>query len=76
MVYLSIMLSTVVFSRKLNKLVWISALIFGVSDCFLIYNMAAAEGMFMKTVALLIYYASLLVYGVAIWEISSPDKKI
>ncbi|MBR0473960.1 MAG: hypothetical protein IJJ19_03075 [Erysipelotrichaceae bacterium] len=74
--YLSIMISTVVFSVKLNKLIFVSAIIFALSDCFLIFNMTVKPTVLMKLAALLIYYISLHLYGIAVWEISYPNEKI
>ena len=74
--YLSIMISTVVFSVKLNKLIFVSAIIFALSDCFLIFNMTVKPTVLMKLAALLIYYISLHLYGIAVWEISYPHEKI
>lgn len=76
LVYLAIMLSTVILSYPLNKLVFASAVVFAVSDCFLITNMAIPSTPFMRLMALLIYYISLHLYGIAVWEISYPHERI
>ncbi len=76
LVYFLILTSTVVFSYPLSRIVFTAAVVFAVSDCFLVYNVLADSDVFLKTVALLIYYFSVLLYGVAIWEISYPHDRI
>lgn len=76
LVYFLILTSTVAFSYPLSRIVFTAAVVFAVSDCFLVYNILADSDVFLKTVALLIYYFSVLLYGVAIWEISYPHDRI
>lgn len=67
-VYLSILISTVVFSRSLQKMVFAAALIFAFSDCFMIANTFGDGSMLMKVLALEVYYCSLLLYGAVLWN--------
>ncbi len=76
LVYFLVLTSTVAFSLPLSRIIFISAVVFALSDCFLVYNMLADSNMILKTLALLIYYFSVLLYGVAIWEISYPHERI
>lgn len=76
LVYFLILTSTVAFSLSLSRIIFVSAVVFALSDCFLVYNMLADSNMILRTLALLIYYFSVLLYGVAIWEISYPHDRI
>ena len=76
LVYFLILTSTVSFSFRLSRIIFIAAVVFAISDCFLVYNMIVDSNMILKTIALLIYYFSVLLYGVAIWEISYPHDRL
>ncbi len=67
-VYFSILISTVVFSWSLHKMVFAAALIFAFSDCFMIFNKISHGSMIMKVLALEVYYCSLLIYGAVLWK--------
>ena len=75
-VYQCILVSTVVFSFSLKKIIFAAACIFAVSDIFLIYNMVAQSPFILTLLSLIIYYVSLLAYGIAIWKISYPHEKL
>lgn len=68
LLYISILISTVVFSWSLDKMVFAAALIFALSDCFLVFNMLTDSTMIMQILALLVYYGSLLLYGAVLWK--------
>ena len=68
LLYVSILISTVVFSWSLEKQVFMAALIFAFSDCFLLVNNFFHGTVLMRILALLIYYGSLLLYGAALWQ--------
>ncbi|MBQ1476906.1 MAG: hypothetical protein IIZ33_02025 [Erysipelotrichaceae bacterium] len=76
MIYIAILVSTVVFSTHLPKIIFVSAAVFAVSDIFLIVNIVVSGNILMKTAALLIYYGAMLMYGIAIWELTYPEKKL
>ena len=76
LVYFLILTSTIAFSYPLSRIIFVSAVVFAISDCFLVYNMIADSNMILKTIALVIYYFSVLLYGVAIWEISYPHDRM
>ena len=67
-VYLSIMISTVVFSWQTDRLTFAAACVFALSDLMLIFNAAVNAGVLMRTAALLVYYISLLIYGCSLWK--------
>ena len=67
-VYFSILVSTVVFSWSLEKMVFAAALVLAFSDCFMFIKDYFQGTMLMKILALLVYYGSLLLYGAALWQ--------
>ncbi len=67
-VYISILISTVVFSWSHGKMIFAAALIFALSDCFMVINMLISSNIFLKILALLVYYGSLLLYGTVLWQ--------
>ncbi|MBR2551616.1 MAG: hypothetical protein IKF05_01310 [Erysipelotrichaceae bacterium] len=68
LIYISILISTVVFSFKLDKMIFATAVIFALSDCFMIYNIVTDGPMLLRILALLVYYGSLLLYGAVLWK--------
>ena len=66
--YVMILISTVVFSWPLDKMVFAAALIFAFSDCFMIANIYGHGSMVMKILALEVYYGALLLYGTVLWR--------
>ena len=68
LIYISILFSTVIFSWSLNRLIFMAAAVFALSDCFMVLNNVMNAGMFLKILALLVYYGSLLLYGIVIWK--------
>jgi len=74
-IYQCVLVSTVVFSFNMKKIIFTAACIFAVSDVFLIYNMLAHSPFLLTLLSLIIYYISLLAYGIAIWEISYPNDR-
>ncbi len=70
--YLSILISTIVFSFPLPRIIFCSALVFAFSDIFMVFNILNDGSMLMKFMALLVYYISLFLYGAAIWQINHP----
>jgi hypothetical protein len=68
LVYISILISTVVFSWSLDKMIFAAAAIFAVSDCFMVINILTDGSTLMKILALLVYYGSLLLYGAVLWK--------
>ena len=73
-VYLTILASTLIFSFPLDKEIFAAAAVFAVSDLLMIGNILFSGGTGMRTLALIIYYASLLLYGAAIWEKNLPGQ--
>lgn len=69
--YISILISTVVFSWSHGKMIFAAALIFALSDCFMVGNMLFNSTILMKILALLVYYGALLVYGTVLWQRSA-----
>ena len=57
-----------IFSWSLNRLIFAAAAVFVLSDCFMVLNNVMNAGMFLKILALLVYYGSLLLYGIVIWK--------
>jgi hypothetical protein len=68
LLYISILISTVVFSWSLDKMVFAAALVFAFSDCFMAANLLTQSSILMKILALLVYYGSLLLYGAVLWK--------
>ncbi|MBQ3292499.1 MAG: hypothetical protein IJH43_09105 [Mogibacterium sp.] len=66
--YLTVLISTVVFSWSLRKIVFAAALVFAFSDCFMIANVFGHGTMLMKIMALEVYYCSLFLYGAVLWK--------
>lgn len=69
--YISILISTVVFSWSHGKMIFAAALIFALSDCFMVGNMLFNSTILLKILALLVYYGALLVYGTVLWQRST-----
>ena len=57
--YLSIMITTVVFSRHLPRIIFLAAIIFAISDCLLIVNIIVTPSFLSRLLALLVYYCAL-----------------
>ncbi len=68
LVYVSILISTIVFSWSLERLVFIAACVFAVSDVFMAVNLALKASMYMMYLSLIVYYFSLFLYGIVIWK--------
>ncbi|MBR3227862.1 MAG: hypothetical protein IKF68_04890 [Erysipelotrichaceae bacterium] len=68
LVYIAILISTVVFSYSLDRMIFAAAMIFAFSDCFMIVNILTDGALIMRILALLVYYISLLLYGTALWK--------
>ncbi|MDO5439702.1 MAG: lysoplasmalogenase family protein [Erysipelotrichaceae bacterium] len=68
LIYISILISTVVFSFRLDKMIFTAAVIFALSDCFMICNIVTNGPMLLRILALLVYYGSLLLYGAVLWK--------
>lgn len=68
LLYLSVLISTAVFSWPLDKMIFAAAVIFAGSDIFMIVNIMTGGSTLMKILALLVYYGSLLLYGAVLWK--------
>ncbi|MBR3006347.1 MAG: hypothetical protein IKH68_06805 [Erysipelotrichaceae bacterium] len=72
-IYLSILSFTTVFSFNMRRIVFIASLIFALSDILLIINILIRPGFLASLFSLCVYYLSLILYGVSIWENRSFD---
>ena len=72
--YISILISTCVFSFRMPRIIWLSAMVFALSDIMLLVNTAFNGSLFMRIIALLVYYVSLLMYGTAIHTTVYPEE--
>ena len=73
--YLSILVSTCIFSYPLPKCIWTSAMVFALSDILLILNIVLDGSLFMRILALLVYYGSLILYGISLHTLNIlPDS--
>ena len=68
MFYLSVLVSACVFSFPLHKMIFLFAAVFALSDVLLIVNIIIPPSLFMSITALLVYYLSLILYGICIWK--------
>ncbi|MBQ6216992.1 MAG: hypothetical protein IJK53_06355 [Erysipelotrichaceae bacterium] len=72
-IYLSVLSFTTVFSFNMRRIVFIASLIFVLSDILLIINILIRPGFLASLFSLCVYYLSLILYGVSIWENRSFD---
>ena len=72
--YIAILISTCVFSFRMPRIIWLSAMVFALSDIMLVGNNAFNESLIMRIAALLVYYVSLLMYGTAIQTTVYPEE--
>ncbi len=75
-IYFSVLISTVVFSFRLPKIIFAAAVIFAFSDLFMFFNMFSGGTIVMLILALLVYYFSLFLYGWGVWRINHPGERI
>lgn len=71
--YLSVLLSTVVLSLRLSEITFFAAAVFACSDLMLIANIATVGTVLTRLIALLVYYASLILYATVIWKSTEAD---
>ena len=75
LLYISLLISTVIFAYPLGTMCFMAALIFALSDGFMIVNIVTNGSMFMKILALAVYYGALLIYGALLWKRNESSVK-
>ena len=68
-----VLLSTVVLSLRLSEITFFAAAVFACSDLMLIANIATGGTVLTRLIALLVYYASLILYATVIWKSAEAD---
>ncbi len=73
-IYLSILCCTTVFASNMKRNVFIASLVFALSDILLIINILIPPGFFANLFSLWVYYLSLILYGISVWENEYPNQ--
>ena len=72
--YLVLLVSTVIFSVRLPRIIFIGAMVFALSDAMLILNIIMPMGLVYNIISLAVCYLAMVIYGIAIWEVAHPAR--